>query len=314
MRSVRLIPILTALFAMTLTTPSDVLGQGASSGPIDLQYQFKEGGSLRYSMSFRYNIQEYDRSETPQWTGGTVYQSYVYRQEVQNVKPETGLATLRLTFAEVKFHGGNEEEEAFDSAKIEHRRNAKAKGHWRPWGAVLSSTASIRLNRQGEVSFWRVVDMDRDYQGMEALVQPVIAEVVSHAIVVLPTEHPDPSVPWIRRFPIKFVGGVLSGQTVHVLAKFTLLGVTTTDAERVARFGVSLAEPPALPIGEGSARGITVDFTAPRFEGSLVFSLTRGHIVSFALTSHTVFKLSARGQLAREHRMTRELSLSRLAR
>lgn len=304
---------LTRLYVVQDAVPGGQVSSSPSTGDaVRLEYRFKPGEVLRYSLSFRYDIEDYLPSQNPQPTRGSINQSFVVRQEVQSVDPGAGWARLRLAVEEVKFHGGDEAQ-AFDSTNDEHRKHVKTRPDWMPWGALLSSRGAVRLRSQGKVDFWRLEEVDKAYdEAIQEVVKRVIGQIVDHGFLFLPGDQLAQGGSWEGLIPLKFVGSVLSGHTTRLGVRFSLSSVEVINSERCARLKISPSGPPSLQVPEGSVRDAQIEFKVEKLDGDICFSLTRWNMVNSSVLIRTLFRMRLSGRLVNEHKMKLEVTVKRL--
>ena len=281
---------------------------GVSTASAKLKYKFSVGDKAKYRLKLRHEVD----MEGQQKINNVVTQSYVFDQKVDKVRA-SGIS-LSLDFPEVRVKFGRNAPE-FDSRKKEHIAAARQKNSgWRLFGALLTSKVSTRVKPTGEVAFFRVKTLAKDYDDEKTrfYVQKAIEAVKNHAFLLLPDVKAEKGAAWKTLVPVKFVGGALSGHDVFVPTTLELKKIEKVQGKRQAVFEVSSYEQPKIEIGGASIKGVKVDLKVKKLAGSVVFLLDEGSIKSYSFKIETSLKLSVSGRLVNRHSMKVSAELDRL--
>jgi len=277
-------------------------------GAVSLAYKFAKDDVTKYRLKFSNSIDI--RSDKP--ARGVVTRSFVYSLAARRARP-TG-ASLDVAFLETRYKPGADAVE-FDSRRKDHLKAASQKPNWRVFAAILSSKGTMRVKPTGEVSFFRLASVGKEYDDKEGrfYATKAIEEIKNQAFLLLPTKAVTKDKPWTTQIPIKFVGGPLAGNTLFAEVQLSLTGVESVDKERIAKFKLTSFKPIKLGIAQGSVKDVKVKLVLRKAEGALAFSPDRGQIRSYEFRTQTILTLDMSGRTVYRDEMDTKVSLERLA-
>lgn len=294
---------------LSIGSSATVYAQDARRDSVQFRYGYSEGDRLRYRIEFRHGIVDTSNGNT---TRGSLRHSFQYLREVQNVSSDNGTATLKITFEQASFDAGTPGG-GFDSTNADQLRGAKTNPQWQVWGALLSSTARMRVTPLGEVEFFRLTDMDKDYDdNVRDSVNRVLEENSQYLAARFPSAGVTKGSSWTGSIPVRLLGGALRGNVVFVEGKYTFDQIEKVNGESLARINVTLNKQPNLGLTGESLKGAEADFNVPALSGKLLFSLDRGSILEYDVVVKTHLKLTVDKQPVDDHAMEYEFNLKRL--
>jgi hypothetical protein len=242
---------------------------------------------------------------------GTIRHAFTTEVAVQSVNEDTGAVTFEIGYESALFNNGVPQQ-SFDSSKPDQRAKAKTYQPYYLWGAALSSKSKLRLTKEGRIEFFRLTSSDSSYDNRTTeLLKQVLQENADYMAIDLPATAKSKGNSWGGQIPVKFIGGALGGNTIHVDVSYKWTKTESVNNENCAIIDVQLLKQPSLPISSDSIQGGEAHFSVDDFSGKLIFSLTHGNVLSFEGKMHTHFTLRISGELVDDHQMAYNFSLNR---
>jgi hypothetical protein len=279
-----LLSVVFGIATIVTVRPTDAGGQAARANvPVRLRYLYAPGTQTAYQITFRQSFEDERKDATgSNKSARAASNQFGYQLKVESFDSESHAARLSISFNRVVIDFGGQGGR-FDSANPDQLSQAKSAGS--PWLGLLGSTASARLTDTGDVvapAHFSQLPASYDAQ-TQKIFGYLLEDIGNNAVFRLPQEPISPSGNWNATVPIRFFGGLRSTEMLNVDVRCAFDRLDSINGEQAAVIKLSLAKQPVFGVPEGSEKGFQFDTTIEQFEGTLVFSITRGDVIQLGI-------------------------------